>query len=825
MGLFGRKKDRAKATQSNGSNGGTGTLVAKESAPQQTSLNQTKKTPPAQVASQKQKATSGKTTANSKEPTLAMVTELIQDLATAEQTSGDRPASALRSLFALSEHSSDGQNRVQMVRIDGAKLVPVLLAFLQRCARGSSEQYLALLVLNNVSIPSENKRLIALDCDAARVFSNLLCEDPSCHLMAIILVNLTFADAELRRELVAPNKNIRIVESLAYALRVSSLTHEEYESRQPQLVDNGDTKSAGALLSGLMDEDRRLRLALSDLDHNSSNNVRGKGLLLDPARLQYPETARWCLSAIKNLTRPGKESPAASVLIETGIVPLIMKIVTVGEHTDIQSQWPAIESIENQSSHATSGDSLLAPGAGAGASPDDGTRDAFNNSPTNWDSNSMQDAALFVAMNLSASDVSREYVREINAVHLLTLIAEYRQHSPTQLTFDDSKQLDFQSLKARMALAYLVGSEGHFGQPRTKIGSTAFPSPIDSVIILSENEIFLMLELLSNTLSQRAKEGPGGYSAATFNVKWVLFAIRCLLTHTLNQMKFINAGGARLNALLLKALALHSLKNSSSIDADAAECAAFSLYLQSSHGFTTKFLPAAYGNNENVAGKGSLIAKVLSAYIRMETTTPPGRHAAEQLLLRLRCLHMSGSLSDLVATGANIQPAEEYGFDQDLMKAAETILVEKRNGARPIGDIFDRPILRSRAPKKGMNFAPWDNRSSIRIYPSALLAVQHLSFGSTKVRHMDAIDDIAIANNIANSANGQKTESYNYWWSWQDSADEIQKNLEHERSLESSSIFSANMGITRNSGIRDNPMALFGFDCGSLCATNTTNEI
>lgn len=159
MGLFGRKKDRAKATQSNGSNGGTGTLVAKESAPQQTSLNQTKKTPPAQVASQKQKATSGKTTANSKEPTLAMVTELIQDLATAEQTSGDRPASALRSLFALSEHSSDGQNRVQMVRIDGAKLVPVLLAFLQRCARGSSEQYLALLVLNNVSIPSENKRV------------------------------------------------------------------------------------------------------------------------------------------------------------------------------------------------------------------------------------------------------------------------------------------------------------------------------------------------------------------------------------------------------------------------------------------------------------------------------------------------------------------------------------------------------------------------------------------------------------------------------------------------------------------------------------------
>lgn len=94
-------------------------------------------------------------------PTLDMVSKLIQDLATAKETSGDKPASALRMLFALSEHSTDGETRTKMVRVDGAKLVPVLLQFLQRCARGSSEQYLALLVLNNVSIPIENKRVSA----------------------------------------------------------------------------------------------------------------------------------------------------------------------------------------------------------------------------------------------------------------------------------------------------------------------------------------------------------------------------------------------------------------------------------------------------------------------------------------------------------------------------------------------------------------------------------------------------------------------------------------------------------------------------------------
>lgn len=39
--------------------------------------------------------------------------------------------------------------------------------------------------------------------------------------MAIILVNLTFTDAELRRELVAVHTNMELIPSLALALRVS----------------------------------------------------------------------------------------------------------------------------------------------------------------------------------------------------------------------------------------------------------------------------------------------------------------------------------------------------------------------------------------------------------------------------------------------------------------------------------------------------------------------------------------------------------------------------------------------------------------------------
>eukprot|EP00957_Ditylum_brightwellii_P086039 6545641-Ditylum_brightwellii.AAC.1 len=87
-----------------------------------------------------------------------MVPSLVEDLASATDTSAEAPARALRMLFALSEHSSHQENRTAMVREANGRLVPVLLDFLRRCERSSSEQYLALLVLNNISIPSENKR-------------------------------------------------------------------------------------------------------------------------------------------------------------------------------------------------------------------------------------------------------------------------------------------------------------------------------------------------------------------------------------------------------------------------------------------------------------------------------------------------------------------------------------------------------------------------------------------------------------------------------------------------------------------------------------------
>ena len=118
-----------------------------------------------------------------------------------------------------------------------------------------------------------------------------------------------------------------------------------------------------------------------------------------------------------------------------------------------------------------------------------------------------------------------------------------------------------------------------------------------------------------------------------------------------------------------------------------------------------------------------------------------------------------------------------------------------------------------------------DLNMDLTYYLLALLAVQELSFGSTKVRHADAIDDILIANNIANSANGEKVESYNYWWVWQDKAGQIQKNLEHQLSGDStifSTISARGLVAPMVTTAKDEPISIFGLRCGGLCVSDTT---
>ncbi len=80
--------------------------------------------------------------------------------------------------------------------------------------------------------------------------------------------------------------------------------------------DDASLKPPGDLLTALMEFD--------ELDSQSVESQ------LFPFRQQFPETARWCLSALKNLTRPQEDGSVCQILIDTGVVPLIFRYITIG---------------------------------------------------------------------------------------------------------------------------------------------------------------------------------------------------------------------------------------------------------------------------------------------------------------------------------------------------------------------------------------------------------------------------------------------------------------------------------------------------------------
>ena len=200
-----------------------------------------------------------------------------------------------------------------------------------------------------------------------------------------------------------------------------------------------------------------------------------------------------------------------------------------------------------------------------------------------------------------------------------------------------------------MALSYLSGSQGHFGQPKLRSSaSTVQANKNDSSLIMSDSDVELLVELLANTMNYRGKNGPGGgkYLSGTFSLKCVIFSLRCLLTHTSNQERIAKLVGPDLNSLLINALARHALEPStSSMDSESAGHVAFSLYLLSNYGFEKlSFLPAMYAprpvNNTVIEDEDhGLAANILVSYLRLSSIPPPGRHAARQLLLRLKYLN------------------------------------------------------------------------------------------------------------------------------------------------------------------------------------------
>lgn len=204
----------------------------------------------------------------------------------------------------------------------------------------------------------------------------------------------------------------------------------------------------------------------------------------------------------------------------------------------------------------------------------------------------------------------------------------------------------------------------------------------------------------------------------------------------------------------------------------------------------------------------------------MPSITPLGKHSAEQLVFRLKFLVFEGEVLDLVPQDGERLIVTDVLFEEDIMDAMSAVQLQLRlHGARPRREIFDRSILRRRKPRDGNTDAPWDNTASVATFSSALQAVQQLSFGSSKVRHVHGIDDVLIANNLVKCANGQRTEAYGFMWSWKDSASEIQQNMKRRGSPNAHVLEPAGSNDTMASN--DTPSTIFSrlFNCGNVETT------
>ena len=136
--------------------------------------------------------------------TLDHLSDLILDLDTAVVVGAKRSIRALKMLLALSSSTSEQKQstnkngvaaaaataleppteseagilpsttwkypqsihdiRIEMTRAENGRLVPVLLSFLKRCMVHSKEHTLTMLLLGNISIPQENKKVSVCSC-------------------------------------------------------------------------------------------------------------------------------------------------------------------------------------------------------------------------------------------------------------------------------------------------------------------------------------------------------------------------------------------------------------------------------------------------------------------------------------------------------------------------------------------------------------------------------------------------------------------------------------------------------------------------------------
>lgn len=290
---------------------------AKAPEPKKPQAKEEKKAPP-------------KTSTPAKPPTLEDIPQLIETMLNSK---GEKSAAATKRIYELCDVGHK-QNRVPMVcsgKYD--VLTPLAQCLTQESGDG---RHLACLALNNLSIPTENKRVMALGPASEEVIGGLckvIAEDKQeSYLCCICLMNLSFLEASittiLQHSPSLDGKELGPLENPSSLLRVL----EKLLTNSPSVPKSGSGKSEGVrwacgLIKNLAkSEENAALIGQTEIPKCVVENIRST--TAPPSRWTSNSLEDFSLFVILNLAQWPVSREA---LVQVGAVDVIKNIMAEGD--------------------------------------------------------------------------------------------------------------------------------------------------------------------------------------------------------------------------------------------------------------------------------------------------------------------------------------------------------------------------------------------------------------------------------------------------------------------------------------------------------------
>lgn len=264
-----------------------------------------------------------------KPPTLDDIPELIETMLTSK---GEKSAAATKRIYELCDVGHK-QNRVPMVcsgKYD--VLTPLAQCLTQESGDG---RHLACLALNNLSIPTENKRVMALGPASKAVIGGLckvIAEDKQeSYLCCICLMNLSFLEASITTILQhspSDGKEMSPLDNPSSLLRVLEklLTNSPAAPKTSSGKSEGVRWACGLIKNLAKSEENAALIGQTDIPKCVVENIRAA--TAPPSRWTSNSLEDFSLFVILNLAQwPGSRE----ALIKAGAVDVIKPIMAEGD--------------------------------------------------------------------------------------------------------------------------------------------------------------------------------------------------------------------------------------------------------------------------------------------------------------------------------------------------------------------------------------------------------------------------------------------------------------------------------------------------------------